>query len=92
MSTMQAWPSCPSTSGRMLRTGRASSLGRKRTRRSEGYSKLVGTGPFILKDYVPGEYVRLVKKPELLAFEQVGPEVSWLHAAPGLGAPGAAIQ
>jgi len=29
----------------------------------KGYSKLVGHGPYILKEYRPGEYVRLVKNP-----------------------------
>jgi len=29
----------------------------------EGYTKLVGHGPFILKEYRAGEYVRLVKNP-----------------------------
>jgi peptide/nickel transport system substrate-binding protein len=29
----------------------------------KGYTKLVGTGPFMVKEYRPGEFVRLVKNP-----------------------------
>lgn len=29
----------------------------------KGLTKVIGTGPFILKEYKPGEYVRLVKNP-----------------------------
>lgn len=30
----------------------------------KGYTKLVGLGPFILKEYKPGEFVKLVKNPQ----------------------------
>ncbi|MBE3578213.1 MAG: ABC transporter substrate-binding protein [Limnochordales bacterium] len=35
----------------------------------KGLTKAIGTGPFILKEYKPGEYVRLVKNPNYWALK-----------------------
>ncbi|NLJ85384.1 MAG: hypothetical protein GX322_03010 [Firmicutes bacterium] len=38
----------------------------------EGYTKLVGHGPFMLKEYRPGEFVRLVKNPNYWRLNATG--------------------
>lgn len=38
----------------------------------KGYTKLVGTGPFMVKEYRPGEYVRLVKNPNYWRLSPTG--------------------
>ena len=55
-------------------------------------SEVVGTGPFVLSEYVPGQIVRLVKNPDYWKVDEAGTPLPYLDALTYLIVPGTENQ
>jgi peptide/nickel transport system substrate-binding protein len=55
-------------------------------------SEVVGTGAFMLREYVPGQVVRLVRNPNYWKFDEAGTRLPYLDALNYLIVPGTDAQ